>query len=134
MFDKLPALPKPLPTPQSLPVADKLPAVPDSFADVADLQLVQLPHRHDGVVIDWSAPLREAWDISESGALAIMEQFLSEGETFPGAKPAAMKPARFCSLLVILGRQLLLQRDICVSDRPPPLSEEAAGRTGEWQG
>jgi len=79
VFDKLGALPKPLPTPQSLPVADKLPAVPDSLPNVAAIQLVQLPQRSSGEVIDWSAPLREAWDISESGALNIMEQFLSEG-------------------------------------------------------
>ena len=79
VFDKLPALPKPLPRPQSLPVANKVPAVPDTLADVADLQLVHLPKRPNGEVIDWSAPLREAWDISESGALNIMEQFLSEG-------------------------------------------------------
>ena len=79
MFDKLPALPKPLPTPQSLPVADKAPDVPNTLADVAELQLVQLPKRPSGEVIDWSAPLREAWDISESGALNIMEQFLSDG-------------------------------------------------------
>ena len=79
VFDKLGALPKPLPTPQSLPVADKLPAVPDSLPNMADIQLVQLPKRSSGEVIDWSAPLREAWDISESGALNIMEQFLSEG-------------------------------------------------------
>ena len=79
VFDKLPALPKPLPTPQSLPVADKAPDVPDTLADVTELRLVQLPRRPDGEVIDWSAPLREAWDISESGALNIMEQFLSEG-------------------------------------------------------
>ena len=79
VFDKLPALPKPLPTPQSLPVADKAPNVSDTLAGVAQLRLVQLPKRPNGEVIDWSAPLREAWDISESGALNIMEQFLSEG-------------------------------------------------------
>ena len=79
VFDKLPTLPKPLPTPQSLPIADRAPAVPGAVADVADLRMVRLPKRPDGEVIDWSAPLRDAWDISESGALNIMEQFMSEG-------------------------------------------------------
>ena len=72
-------LPKPLPTPQSLPVPDRLPAVPGTITDVADLHLVHLPTRPNGEVIDWTAPIREAWDISESAALNIMEQFMSEG-------------------------------------------------------
>ena len=80
VFDKLLALPKPLPVPQSLPVADRAPAVPGAVADVADLRMVRLPKRPSGEIIDWSAPLREAWDISESGALNIMEQFMSEGD------------------------------------------------------
>ena len=87
VFDKLPTLPKPLPTPQSLPVADRAPAVPGVVADVADLRMVRLPKRPNGEVIDWSVPLRDAWDISESGALNIMEQFMSEGIEHACCKP-----------------------------------------------
>ena len=41
--------------------------------------MVRLLVRRDGTVVDWTAPIRAAWDMSESGALAIMEQFLAEG-------------------------------------------------------
>ena len=41
--------------------------------------MVELPVRRDGTVVDWAQPIRAAWDISERGALAIMDQFLAEG-------------------------------------------------------
>lgn len=40
---------------------------------------VELPVRPDGSVVDWGQQLRDAWDISESAALALMEKFMSEG-------------------------------------------------------
>ena len=61
--------------------------MPGAVADVADLRMVRLPKRPNGEVIDWSAPLRDAWDISESGALNIMEHFMSEGMERACCKP-----------------------------------------------
>lgn len=80
--DKLKPLPKPLPVPQSLPVAAELPRVPGSLGSAAELRLVRLPVRADGTFVDWAADMRAAWDMSESAALAIMEQFLAEGVCF----------------------------------------------------
>jgi hypothetical protein len=60
-------------------VPDRLPVVPGTVADVADLHLVHLPIRSNGEVIDWTVPIRKAWNISESAALNIMEQFMAEG-------------------------------------------------------
>ena len=78
--DRLPALPKPLPTPEKLPVAGTPPAVAgEPVLALADLRMVELPVRADGTVVDWAAPILAAWDISEAAALAIMEQFLAEG-------------------------------------------------------
>ncbi len=44
--ERLPALPKPLPPPGSLPVADRAPAVPGSLPDAASLGMVRLPISH----------------------------------------------------------------------------------------
>ena len=64
--------------------------MPGAVADVAALGMVHLPKRPNGELIDWSAPLRDAWDISESGALSIMEQFMSEGGSMPAASHTAL--------------------------------------------
>jgi hypothetical protein len=79
--DKLGPLPQPLPTPERLPVADAPPAIAgEPRLALSDLHMVDLPIRPDGSVVDWTAPILAAWDISEAAALAIMAQFLAEGE------------------------------------------------------
>jgi hypothetical protein len=77
--DQLKPLGKPLPAPRSLPVAKRAPQVSGTLDAAADLRLVEMPVRPDGSVVDWASSIRAAWDISESAALALTEQFLSEG-------------------------------------------------------
>lgn len=38
-----------------------------------------MPQRPDGTIIDWAAPIREAWDFSEEAALEGLERFIAAG-------------------------------------------------------
>lgn len=115
--ERLPPLPKPLATPERLPVADAPPVIDGEPAlALADLRMVELPVRRDGTVVDWAAPILAAWDISEGAALAIMEQFLAEG-AWQGPKQDCL----FC----------------CLYLRPPPphrLPCEVLPYLSDWTG
>ena len=75
--------------------------------------MVELPVRRDGTVVDWAQPIRAAWDISERGALAIMEQFLAEG-----APCAALPQGDNINPLAIM-EQFLAEGAPCTAQRFP---------------
>ena len=78
--DKLKGHGCPLQTPQSLPVAKESPVSKAGGIPLEDLGMVPLPKRKNGEVIHWEKPILEAWNISESAALATLEEFASTGE------------------------------------------------------
>ncbi len=49
-----------------------------------------MPVRADGMVVDWAASIRAAWDISEAGALRQMDVFLDAGEHRPWMQNVAL--------------------------------------------
>ena len=45
--------------------------------------MVNLPKSKSGQVVHWENPILEAWNISESAALATLDEFASVGKGFP---------------------------------------------------
>eukprot|EP00933_Yihiella_yeosuensis_P068404 TRINITY_DN7398_c1_g1_i1.p1 TRINITY_DN7398_c1_g1~~TRINITY_DN7398_c1_g1_i1.p1 ORF type:complete len:738 (+),score=145.53 TRINITY_DN7398_c1_g1_i1:114-2327(+) len=70
-----PAPPRPKPEPPAL----ERPSQELSCDGLAALGFARMPKRCDGSVVDWAAPMLEAWDVSEEAALATLRQFLSPG-------------------------------------------------------
>eukprot|EP00884_Botryococcus_braunii_P006520 jgi/Botrbrau1/1586/Bobra.0185s0008.2 len=77
--EKLGLTKRPLPAPREIPVAAEDVAKQAGGLLLEHLKMVPLPVRRDGVQVDWGRPIREAWDISEAGALSLLEDFLQSG-------------------------------------------------------
>ena len=74
--------PDPVPAPSSLPVpsSDEHIRACGGHQSLEDLKIFSLPRRQDGSVVDWAAPILEAWDCSEEAALNLLETFVTEGK------------------------------------------------------
>eukprot|EP00931_Biecheleriopsis_adriatica_P039684 TRINITY_DN22686_c0_g1_i2.p1 TRINITY_DN22686_c0_g1~~TRINITY_DN22686_c0_g1_i2.p1 ORF type:complete len:718 (+),score=109.97 TRINITY_DN22686_c0_g1_i2:43-2196(+) len=70
-----PPVPRPLPEPPALERPRR--QLRDDGLDT--LGFARMPLRRDGSVLDWGAPILEAWSISEEAALATMRSFLAPG-------------------------------------------------------
>mmetsp|Transcript_38682 Transcript_38682/g.50970 ORF Transcript_38682/g.50970 Transcript_38682/m.50970 type:complete len:434 (+) Transcript_38682:282-1583(+) len=66
--------PEPLPPPKVIP---RPPTLPYS-TPIEELELAVLPRRKNGEVIDWTVGILETWDISEKGALNLLDRFLTQ--------------------------------------------------------
>lgn len=66
--------------PQSLPVGKESPVKKAGGLALEDIGMVELPRRQNGDVIHWEKPILQAWDISESAALATLDEFAGVGE------------------------------------------------------
>lgn len=78
--DKLKGHGRPLQTPQSLPVAKESPIAKAGGIAIEDLGMVDLPKSKSGELIHWEEPILQAWNISESAALATLDEFASVGK------------------------------------------------------
>ncbi|KAK9831569.1 hypothetical protein WJX74_000355 [Apatococcus lobatus] len=68
---------RPLPAPTSLPVPAE--AIDQGGLNLEELEILKLPRRIDGSVVDWAGPMLESWDCSESAALDLLENFVTTG-------------------------------------------------------
>ena len=80
---RLPKLRKPLPAPETLPVAQLPPATAARGEALEQLGLAAMPRRQDGSVIDWGTGVMSAWKASERDALSALDDFLEIGALWP---------------------------------------------------
>lgn len=78
--DKLKGHGRPIQTPQTLPVDKENPVGKAGGIPLEELGMVDLPKDRSGEVIHWEKPILEAWNISESAALATLDEFASVGK------------------------------------------------------
>lgn len=69
----------PIQAPQTLPVSKESPVSKAGGLPLADIGMVSLPKRKNGEVIHWEKSILEAWNISESAALATLDEFANVG-------------------------------------------------------
>ena len=65
--------------PVTLLVAAQHPRIVCAGCELAELSLARMPVRADGSIVDWKASIERDWAISEAGALALLDDFLSNG-------------------------------------------------------
>ena len=68
-----------MPTPQDLPVGKESSVAKAGGLSLEKLGMIKLPRQKDGELIHWEKPILDAWDISESAALATLDEFANTG-------------------------------------------------------
>ena len=81
--DKLKGHGNPIQTPQSLPVGKDSLVAKAGGIPLEELGMVDLPKNKSGQVVHWEKPILQAWNISESAALATLDEFASVGKGSP---------------------------------------------------